>query len=122
MSLEDIPICGASKGSLVCLKEQHRGRHLFRPTPHVPPPRSWSGIDFIEIETGLIRNPTARITVGDVVGVIGKQGDWRVIRIEQHTESMVINVEVKAPNTGHSHVYRVEDIRYRRPIKVKQYA
>lgn len=115
-------MCSAIKGSLVCLKERHVGKHLFRPRPYIAPERPWKSIDSINLETGLIRRPVETFTIGDVVGCAGKQGDWRIIRIEQHIESLEINVDIVSQKTGHSHTYRLENIRYRRRPRVREYA
>ncbi len=116
---DSIEICSATKGSLVCLKPKHIGKHLFRPRPHVAPERRWFSIDSIEVETGLIKHPTETLVIGDIVGIPNKQGDWRIIRMEQHRESREVNVDVVSQRTGHSHTYRLENIRYRRRSKAQ---
>lgn len=87
--------CGKTKGNEVCVGQpNHRGRHTFRPVVLPPPERHWEDIPHVEIETGRKTVPTALITQGAPVRVEGKQGEWRVLRIEQSVEDGRINVEV----------------------------
>lgn len=120
--------CGAVKGSLVCLKPKHRGKHKFQSKPHVSPLRAWESIDSFmvqptpggkrfEIKVG---NPckvtkTGKRTTANPDGAT--TDGWIVHNIERHVETGKINVAVQKGRGTAIRTFPSDRIEYQRPKK-----
>jgi hypothetical protein len=113
-----VTVCGATKDHLVCLKEPHRGRHLFRIRPATPPTSKWTEIDSIRLTSG---SRTYTMSAGSPCKVKGfgrgggAQPGWHISKIEQSVEDPAdINVTVNRRGS-HTRTVKVEKIVYVRP-------
>lgn len=104
-----------------CTKMRGHGqRHRYESdtnryiAPHVPPPRAWTKVETVPIKgTG---SRSYRLAVGNPCKVSDVRGMFTVVSIESHPDGRV-NVEVKGDRTGHTRVFPLGRIGYKRPRK-----
>lgn len=112
--------CAAVGRTGQCTKMRGHGqRHRYEsPTnryvpAHVPPHRTWTKVESVPLKSG---SKTFTLAVGNPCKVSGVRGMFKVISIETHPDGRV-SVEVTNDRTGHSRVFRLDQIVYKRPAK-----
>lgn len=93
--------------------QRHRYTERVNPSVHIPVQRDWVRVDRVPLKSG---SKTFTLAVGGPCKVSGERGIFTVIAIETHPDGR-INVEVTQDRTGHSRVFALDRITYKRPRK-----